>query len=67
MEFYIKEGFILNPNEKVVNGILRGLERNNGECPCANTSKDKRCPCSNYKEHNHCCCKLYVKAEYYGG
>ena len=35
-KFYIKDGFILNPNEKVVNGILKGLERNGGHCPCHN-------------------------------
>lgn len=63
MEFYIKEGFKLNPNEKVVKAILKGIERCGGECPCANTSEDKRCPCSNYTQHNHCCCKLYVPVE----
>lgn len=63
MDFYIKEGFMLNPNEKVVKGILKGLERNNGECPCANTSEDKRCPCSNLRLHNKCCCNLYVPYE----
>lgn len=57
----IQPGFILNPNEKVVNGIIRGINRNNGECPCNNTSYDKKCPCSNYREHGHCCCTLYVK------
>ena len=29
----IHESYVINPNEKVVNGILRGLERNNGHCP----------------------------------
>lgn len=31
-----KEGWVLNPNDKVVNGILKMVERNNGECPCHN-------------------------------
>ena len=57
---HIRVGYKLNPNEKVVNGILNGLNRNNGECPCANTSIDKCCPCSNYRELGKCCCKLYV-------
>lgn len=60
---HILEGFMLNPNEKVVNGIIKGLNRNNGECPCNNDSVDKQCPCSNYREHGHCCCTLYVKKE----
>lgn len=59
----IKDGWMLNPNEKIVNGILKGINRNNGECPCANTSVDKRCPCSNYRKNDHCCCTLYVKKE----
>jgi ferredoxin-thioredoxin reductase catalytic subunit len=57
----IKDGWILNPNEKIVNGILKGINRNNGECPCNNNSENKMCPCSNYRLHNHCCCTLYVK------
>ena len=63
MEFYIKEGFKLNPNEKVVKAILKGIERCEGECPGANTSEDKMCPCSGYRLHDHCCCNLYVKDE----
>ena len=29
-----KEGWVLNPNDKVVNAILKRCEANNGECPC---------------------------------
>lgn len=56
----IKEGFILNPNPKVVAGVIKGINRNEGECPCHNESRDKRCPCSNYREEGHCCCSLYI-------
>lgn len=63
MEFYIKPGFELNPNKKVVDAILKGIERCDGECPCANDSEDKRCPCSNLRIHNKCCCNLYVPCE----
>ena len=59
----IKPGFILNSNDKIVNGIIKGINRNNGECPCDNNSEDKRCPCSNYRLKNHCCCTLYVLQE----
>lgn len=58
-----KVGWHLNPNEKAVNGILKGINRNNGDCPCNNDSIDKRCPCSNYREKDHCCCHLYLKDE----
>ncbi|WEU69833.1 hypothetical protein [uncultured Clostridium sp.] len=58
-----KEGWELNPNDKVVNAILRRCEANNGECPCHNTGKDKRCPCSDYRENDVCHCSLYIKRE----
>lgn len=58
----IREGWKLNPNEKVVNGILKGINLNDGFCPCANQSEDKKCPCSNYRLYDKCCCSLYVKA-----
>lgn len=63
-----KEGWILNPNDKIVNSLFKAIERNNGECPCAhpewneNTPKeDKMCPCIGYREQDKCCCKLYLK------
>lgn len=56
-----KPGWHLNPNEKVVNGILKGINRNDGECPCNNDSEDKKCACSNYCLKDKCCCGLYVK------
>lgn len=62
-EFYIKKGWALNPNEKVVKAILRGLERCDGECPCHNNGYDKRCPCSDYRDNDECHCNLYVKDE----
>ena len=58
-----KEGWDINPNDKVVNGILRMLEKNNGECPCHNESVNKQCPCSDYKEKDICHCTLYVKKD----
>ena len=57
----IKEGWQLNPNEKVVNAIIKGINRSEGECPCNNSSDDVRCPCSNYRLKDMCCCGLYVK------
>lgn len=59
---YRKEGFILNPNDKVVNTLLRMVERNEGKCPCSgNSSEDLNCPCSNYRLLDKCCCGLYQK------
>lgn len=57
----IKPGWMLNPNEKVVNAIIKGINRCDGECPCVNDSYDKKCPCSGYRENDICHCQLYVK------
>ena len=62
VEIKRKEGFVLNTNDKIVNNLLRMIERNDGNCPCSgNTSEDKHCPCSNYINHNECICGLYKK------
>ena len=34
----IRPGWQLNPNEKVVNGIIKGINRCDGDCPCNNDS-----------------------------
>ena len=57
----IRPGWQLNPNEKVVNGIIKGTNRCNGDCPCNNDAEELHCPCSNYRLNNKCCCKLYLK------
>lgn len=59
----VREGWMLNPNEKIVNGIIKGINRCNGVCPCNNDSEEKHCPCSNYRTKDKCCCKLYVKQD----
>lgn len=58
-----REGWHVNPNEKIVNGIMKGINKNDGNCPCDNDSEDKHCPCSNYRLHDKCCCRLYLKDE----
>lgn len=63
IEILRKEGWMLNPNDKVVNAILKRVELNGGECPCYNTSTDKHCPCSDYRENDECHCSLYIKKE----
>lgn len=74
---YAKEnGFNLNPDEKILNGVLNGLiarKENFGEkyCPCrkmtGNKKEDKRiiCPCIYHKEEierdGHCFCNLFTR------
>ena len=57
-------GFQLNPNDKVVNAILKRCEVNGGHCPCSNVDAGTDldiCPCRHYREDNICCCNLYIK------
>lgn len=61
IKIYRKEGFDLNPNDKIVNAIFKRVENNNGECPCHNNSIDKKCPCSDYRDNDICHCGLYIK------
>ncbi len=71
-----KAGIKLNSNEKIVNGVFKGLLKNKkkyGEiyCPCrvitGNKEKDKKiiCPCifhmNEIKLQGHCLCMLFVK------
>ena len=63
-EFCPHPGWIVNPNTKAVEGILMGLKRNDGHCPCHNKysgTEDDICPCKAYREEGHCCCHLYIK------
>lgn len=66
INIYIKKGWKLNPNEKIVNSVLKRCEANGGECPCHNpglTYADRLCPCKDYRENDVCHCTLYVKDE----
>ena len=64
MKYLIKEGWQLNPNKKVVNAIIKRIQKCNGECPCVNSGKtieDRMCPCKSYREDDICHCQLYIK------
>ena len=75
-EYAEKNGFKLNPNEKVVAAVIKGLlakEREYGRryCPCRRVTgdpeKDKLivCPCvyhkKEIKEMGHCYCGLFAR------
>lgn len=63
IKIYRKEGWILNPNDKIVNAILSRCEQNNGICPCVHPEDDGdlNCPCESYRLRDKCCCNLYLK------
>ena len=67
IRIYRQKGFILNQDDKVVNGVLKALDKNKGLCPCYHDEeeplpeKDLQCPCKEYRENKHCRCNLYVE------
>ena len=65
MEYFIKDGWQLNPNEKVVKGITKMLKKNDNICPCVHPQDDGdlHCPCDSYKLRDKCCCQLYIKED----
>ena len=75
-EYAESKGFKLNPNPKIVEGIVNALLSRNeafGEkyCPCRRITGDKEedkkiiCPCiyhlDEIEKDGHCHCNLYVK------
>ena len=73
-----QKGFRLNPDRKIVEGLVRALiarKENFGEryCPCRKMTNDKKvdkkiiCPCDYHleeiKKHGHCLCNLFVEDE----
>ena len=75
-EYARKNGFQLNPNRKVVEGIVKSLLEREDKfgaryCPCrrvtGNQKEDEKiiCPCVYHKEEiardGHCFCRLFVK------
>lgn len=70
-QIYRQDGFTLNPNDKIVNGVIKGIKRCNGQCPCYHAQEGEKpipeedliCPCKEYRENKHCRCNLYVVKE----
>lgn len=60
--YSVREGFRLTDNTKVVNGILKGINRCGGKCPCHHPENDGdlTCPCESYRLRDKCCCNLYL-------
>jgi len=76
-EYASSQGFKLNPDDKIVKGVIKGLLMNKklkGElyCPCRRVTGNKEedikiiCPCiyhlSEIKENGRCHCGIFVKA-----
>jgi hypothetical protein len=51
-------GFVLNPNDDLVNSIICSIINNN-KCKCINS----KCPCNEYLNNKKCCAGLYLKIQ----
>ncbi len=60
-----KPGWILNPEDRIVNAVIKRIELNGGLCPCHSEGPliDRFCPCKEYRENDICHCTLYVKED----
>lgn len=61
-----ENGVHLNPDERVIEMLVRALEKNGGYCPCrVGKSLDNVCPCVSHldeiKKNGHCHCFLFVR------
>ena len=58
------KGYRLNPDAQYVAGIMKGLEKRGGHCPCrVNIDDTTLCPCDEFVEEGICKCELFVSFE----
>lgn len=58
------KGYRLNPNADYVAGIIKGLQRRNGHCPCrVNMDETTLCPCDEFVDQGTCNCDLFIAIE----
>jgi len=63
VRIFRKKNWELNPDDLVINSILKMLEKTEGKCPCLHPENDGdlQCPCESYRMRDKCYCGLYVK------
>jgi ferredoxin-thioredoxin reductase catalytic subunit len=58
------KNFRINPNRKLVDVIIEGLEKKEGHCPCRlNVDDTTICPCDEFIEKGICKCQLFIPRE----
>lgn len=58
------EGYKINPNASHAKGIIEGLLKKDGYCPCkVEKTEENLCPCNEFLETGNCHCRLWVKKE----
>jgi ferredoxin-thioredoxin reductase catalytic subunit len=57
----------LNPDKKIVDGVITGLKTKDGHCPCSvGKTPENKCPCVGLKTKGICHCGLYISEEVIG-
>ena len=55
------KNYRINPNKKLVDTIMEGLQRKDGHCPCRLKEDDTTlCPCDEFIKEGICKCKLFI-------
>jgi ferredoxin-thioredoxin reductase catalytic subunit len=58
------KNFRINPNKKLVDVIIEGLQKKDGHCPCRiNVDDTTLCPCDEFIKDGICKCKLFIPIE----
>lgn len=58
------KNYRINPNKKLVDTIMEGLQRKDGHCPCRlNVDDTTLCPCDEFVKDGICKCKLFIPIE----
>lgn len=58
------KSFKLNTNRKYVDGIINGILKKDGHCPCRINDDDTTlCPCDEFVEKGICKCRLFLPIE----
>lgn len=64
IEGFEAEGYEINKDKRYVEGILDGIKKKEGYCPCqVGKAEGAKCPCEHFEYMGHCCCKMFLKKE----
>ncbi|MDR0513683.1 MAG: hypothetical protein LBG81_00785 [Coriobacteriaceae bacterium] len=58
------KGYHLNPDADYVAGIIKGIQKREGHCPCrVNKDDTTLCPCDEFVAEGICKCELFIPLE----
>ncbi|MCL1798992.1 MAG: hypothetical protein FWG23_04570 [Eggerthellaceae bacterium] len=58
------KGYRINPDSDYVMGIIRGISKRNGHCPCrVNIDDTSLCPCDEFVSEGICKCDLFIPVD----